>query len=223
MHVLNLKDQGDPSGHIKFEKGGEDVYVKMRKEDGSYYYVLRKEGNELYTDVDNKDGQEECYVKMVKSGGGYYYMPIKPAVGPKQSGDANKKQCINAQEQDESAAYQEDFYENVNKLTAVSNVEQDGQEIYEDMDRDGNEPGVHEELYVDMEPNGNPTGVSSGDAEELYMPMDQEGKETTEELYTDKQSAEEAPSDLYMSMGQGLFKKISSFLFRKGLKLAGGK
>ena len=52
------------------------VYVKMQKEDGSYYFILRKEvDNELYIDLDNKPEHEEYYVKMHKEGGGYYYLP----------------------------------------------------------------------------------------------------------------------------------------------------
>ena len=178
----------------------QDVYVKMQREDGSYCFVLRKEGNELYTDVDNKDGQEECYVKMVKAGGGYHYMPMKPGVGPKRSADVNKKQYINVKEQDGSEAYQEDVYENINKPTSGSNDDQGGQEIYED-----------------MEHGGNPTGDGHSGDEDFYVTMDPEEQETTEKFYTDMQPAEENPSDLYMAMDPGLFEKIFSVLFPKVL------
>ena len=63
-----------------------DVYVKMQKEDGSCYFILRKEAdNELYIDLDSKPEHEEYYVKMHKEGGGYYYLPMKPGAGPKKS------------------------------------------------------------------------------------------------------------------------------------------
>ena len=64
-----------------------------------------------------------------------------------------------------------------------------------------------EELYMDMEPSEKSTtisgGVPHGADEELYMDMAHEGNEATEELYTE--GAGESPSNLYISMEQGLF------------------
>lgn len=180
-----------------------DVYVKVQKEDGSYYYVLRKEAdNELYVDVDNKPEHDEYYVKMQKEGGGYYYVPMKPGAGPKKIDHVADKPYSNVEGHGEH--YQEDIYENLNQ----TDPSPESQEIlYEDMDGEGNVGS--EELYMDMEHSEKSTtisgGVQHGADEELYMDMADEGDEATDELYTDMEGASESPSDLYISMEQGLF------------------
>ena len=161
-----------------------DVYVKVQKEDGSYYYVLRKEAdNELYVDLGDKPEHEEYYVKMQKEGGGYYYVPMKPGAGPKKIEHVVDKPFSNVEGHGEH--YQKDIYENLNQ----TDPSPESQEIYEDMDGEGNVGS--EELYMDME--------------DFYMDMAYEGDEATEELYTDMEGAGESPSDLYISMEQGLF------------------
>ena len=180
-----------------------DVYVKMQKEDGSYYYVLRKEAdNELYVDLDDKPEQEEYYVKMQKEGGGYYYVPMKPGAGPKKIDHVVDKPYSNVEGHGEH--YQEDIYENLNQ----TDPSPESQEIlYEDMDGEGNVGS--EELYMDMENSEKSTtisgGVPHGADEELYMDMAHDGEKATEELYTDMEGAGESPSDLYISIEPGLF------------------
>ena len=188
--------------NIKLNKDG-DVYVKMQKEDGSYYYVLRKEAdNELYVDLDYKLEHEEYYVKMQKEGGGYYYVPMKPGAGPEKTDHVVDKPYSNVAGHGEH--YQEDIYENLNQ----TDPSPESQEIlYEDMDGEGNVGS--EELYMDMEHSEKSTtisgGVQHGADEDFYMDMAHEGDEATEELYTDMEGAGESPSDLYISMEQGLF------------------
>lgn len=179
-----------------------DVYVKIPKEDGSYCFVLREEAdNELYVDLDDKPEHEEYYVKMRKEGGEYYYMPMKPGAGPKKSDLVDDKPYSNVEGHGEHC--QEDIYENFNQ----ADPSLESQEIYEDMDGEGNKRG--EELYMDMEHSEKsttiPGGVQHGTDEELYMQMAHEGGAATEELYTDMESVAESPSVLYISMEQGLF------------------
>ena len=80
-------------------------------------------------------------------------------------------------------------------------------EIYEDVDGEGNVRS--EELYIDMEHSEKSSTISvcvqHGADEEFYMHMGHEGDAATEELYTDMEGAGESPSDLYISMEQGLF------------------
>ena len=75
------------------------------------------------------------------------------------------------------------------------------------MDGEGNVRS--EELYIDMEHSEKSSTISvcvhHGADEEFYMHMAHEGDAATEELYTDMEGAGESPSDLYISMEQGLF------------------
>ena len=179
-----------------------DVYVKIQKEDGSYYYVSRKEAdNELYVDLDNKPEHEEYYVKTQKEGGGYYYVPMKSGAGPKKIDHVVEKPYSNVE--GHGVHYQGEIYENLDQTDPLP----ESQEIYEDMVSEGNVGS--EELYMDMEYSEKSTtisgGVLHGAADELYMDMAHEGGEATEELYTDMEGASESPSDLYISMEQGLF------------------
>ena len=202
------KDQGDPVSYISMDKE-EDVYVRMQKDDGSYYYVQKKGGHELYVDVkgkkyinynDKETEDEEYYVKMQKEGGGYRYVPMKAGV---------------AQKHNQEELNEEGIYANLSSSGTVD------QEIYEDMNRDGNpanfSPGDivqgDQELYEDMNRDGNQTTLSPGDpghVEQLYEDMNQENRE---ELYTDMQPAggEEGSSPLYITMAEGL---VTNFFFK---------
>ena len=205
--LLFVKDRGDQDPYITMGEKDEDLYVKMQKEDGSYYYVLKKGGN-LYADVDGNEENEdnEYYVKMAKEDGGYYYMPMKEGVGRKQYGKANKQGYINVAGHNEPHD-DEAIYANLGPEELSSgNDDQDGQELYEDMDHNRN-PADDEQLYVKMEQDGNPRNLSPGDSrhdEQFYEDMNPEGNDVIEEVYTDMQpAATDDYTDLYIAMDQG--------------------
>jgi len=196
-------------------KKEEDLYVKMQKEDGSsYYYVLKKGGN-LYADVEGikEDEDNEYYVKMAKEDGGYYYVTMNEGVGRKRYGKAN------AQGRDEP---HDDEAIDANlgpEELSCGNDDQEGQELYEDMDHNSNPSYLpsDEWFYVGMDIEGNPRDWSPGDSdhdEQFYEDMNPEGNDVTEEVYTDTQPGATVDyTDLYLSMDQGLVKmNISVFV-----------
>ena len=197
----------------------EDLYVRMQKEDGPYYYYVLKRGGNLYADVEGNEENEdnEHYVKMAKEDGGHYYVPMKEGVGHKQYGKTNNQGYINIAEHnqlhDDEAIYTEDL--------SSGNDGQEGEELYEDVDHNIN-PANDEQLYVKVDQDENPRNLSAGDSdhdEQFYEDMNPEGNDVPEEVYTDMQpAATDYYAELYMSI-QGLVKKNMSvcvlFLFIK--------
>lgn len=189
---MPFKDQGDSSGYIAMEKRNEEgVYVKVQRDDGSYCYVL-KEDQDIYTDVDgnneNEDG--EYYVKMRRENGGHYYLPMKEGVCKPKFTGTTKQGYVNIAEQSDPHD-EENVYSNLGQDDLSSgNIDQDGQELYEDMARDTT--SHHEPFYEDM----NPEDKDQPASEELYMEMLPEDTEDVPELY--------------IQMAGGLLKKKNS-------------
>lgn len=140
------------------ELGEGEYYTRMQKDDGSYTYVLMDEeaGQGLYVEMNgkryinlSKDGEAEyLYMKKQSEDGSYHYVPMKGKAGDSckiYDETTDRRLCHQVQNQPES-----DQYTSVDSEIYQNCQASDGQEVYEDMQRDaeGQEP---EELYTCME------------------------------------------------------------------------
>ncbi|KAK2563947.1 Phosphoinositide 3-kinase adapter protein 1 [Acropora cervicornis] len=115
-----------------------DEIRKFQKPDGSYCYILKKQGDESsewYGPVDG-DKDEEHYVKMRRDDGAYYYIAMREGVCVKPTRIGNKHEYANDPSQDSCPIYSN---------TASDDKHGDGEETYEDMTA-----GKQEEIYEDM-------------------------------------------------------------------------
>ena len=156
------KDQGDPDQiYIDMEQGEEEYYTRMQKDDGSYIYVPMDGSVEAgYVEMKgkryinlNKDGEvEDLYVKMQSEDGSYHYVPMKGKAGDSckiYDETTDRRLCHQVQNQPESDQYtsaDSEIYQNYQAGSAS-----DGQEVYEDMERDPGGQENPEELYTCME------------------------------------------------------------------------
>lgn len=185
-------DRGNSDGYITMSKKveEEELYLRMQKDDGSYQYVS-KEDHELYEDMKGQGDEEEgYYVKMCNKDGEIYYTPMKPGVC-KPSNMKSKQGYVNVSKQTES--HVEGIYANLGPDgLPADDDDQDGQELYEDMDRGatGDDGQLYEKMNRDAQ-----FGASGG--EELYEDMNREERgQPSEELYVEMEAAgtEDIPS-----------------------------
>ena len=139
-----VQDSG--SEYLKMRHRDEqDVYLRMQKPDGSYYYILKNQGDEsseFYTCLDgNKENEDECYVKMRRDDGAYYYVAMKEGVCTRPTQIGNKHEYANDPSQDSCPIYSN----TESSIQASSDEHGDGEEMYEKMTS-----GQQEELYEDM-------------------------------------------------------------------------
>ena len=144
------------------EQGEGDYYTRMQKDDGSYIYVPMDEGegHGLYVEMNgkryinlNKDGDsEDLYVKKQSEDGSYHYVPMKGKAGDSckiYDETTDRRLCHQVQNQPESDPYtsvDSEIYQNYQAESAS-----DGQEVYEDMERNPEGQDNPEELYTCMD------------------------------------------------------------------------
>lgn len=156
------KDQGDPDQiYTDMEHGEGEYYTRMQKGDGSYIYVpMEEEGHGLYVEMNgkkyinlDKDGEgEDVYVKKQSEDGSYHYVPMKGNTGDFckiYEETTDRRLCPQVQNQPESDQYtsvDSEIYQNYEAGTAS-----DGQEVYEDMERNPEGQDNPDELYTCMD------------------------------------------------------------------------
>ncbi|XP_020614659.1 phosphoinositide 3-kinase adapter protein 1-like isoform X2 [Orbicella faveolata] len=160
--LCTFLDQGDPDQiYTDMEHGEGEYYTRMQKGDGSYIYVpMEEEGHGLYVEMNgkkyinlDKDGEgEDVYVKKQSEDGSYHYVPMKGNTGDFckiYEETTDRRLCPQVQNQPESDQYtsvDSEIYQNYEAGTAS-----DGQEVYEDMERNPEGQDNPEELYTCMD------------------------------------------------------------------------
>lgn len=151
---------------MEHDESEDCYYVKMKKDDGSYYYTpmnVNKKGKRyinLNKPEDEYEDEDDHYMKMQKEDGSYFYVHKKGEAAA-QGGKIydvckeRSRQYPTVQEHPESDQCPlEDLYENC----ATPATDHDG-ELYEEMERNP------EELYMDMD-------LEKEDPSALYAEME---------------------------------------------------
>lgn len=153
------------------QEDNDGVYVRMQKPDGSYCYILKKQGDESsewYGPVDG-DQDEEHYVKMRRDDGAYYYIAMREGVCVKPTHIGNKHEYANDPSQDSCPIYSN---------TASDDKHGDGEETYEDM-----RAGKQEEIYEDMVADDSLADTKDPTSDELYEVMQHGESGGVEHIY----------------------------------------
>ncbi|XP_067038678.1 uncharacterized protein [Acropora muricata] len=168
--IRKFQDSG--SGYVSMrQEDNEGVYVRMQKPDGSYCYILKKQGDESsewYGPVDG-DQDEGHYVKMRRDDGAYYYIAMREGVCVKPTHIGNKHEYANDPSQDSCPIYSN---------TASDDKHGDGEETYEDMTA-----GKQEEIYEDMVADDSLADNKDPTSDELYEVMQHGESGGVEHIY----------------------------------------
>lgn len=168
--IRKFQDSG--SGYVSMRQENNDgVYVRMQKTDGSYCYVLKKQGDEpseWYGPVDGGQDEEQ-YVKMRRDDGAFYYIAMREGVCVKPTHIGNKHEYANDPSQGSCPIYSN---------MASDDKHGDGEETYEDMTA-----GKQEEIYEDMVADDSLADKEQPTSDELYEVMQHGESGGVEHIY----------------------------------------